>query len=314
MMSISMCLVGVYMNTQFAFMLRDPLMFDIPENEIGSKTSNLAAFSIPFTMITLFFVGYAFEIIGRKWTLFLSFFLTSFLYFLIPRTRPSYTNLMIVRCLIAITMAAPVAHPLVADYVHVNYRGKMIAFTGMGVVVGEVLAISIFKLQTIMKHDFFESFSEIAILIFLMSIYFLFAIKDPNLKKLHRKLDLELDENGQPRQPRLKDKLSRFTRLVKEELLSKPILLTTIIGGSITRLIAVLFSTYLILWIQSFEGQKDGDSAKNIYFNMMIISVVFSAMILPILGRYIDNSPAIKIAPWAFLGRAICTIFFSMLT
>lgn len=106
-------------------------------------------------MITLFFVGYAFELIGRKWTLFFSFFFTGFLYLLIPRTEPSYNQLMAVRCTIAITMAAPVAHPLVADYVHVDSRGKMIAFTGMGIVVGEVMAISIFKLQTYLKRDFF---------------------------------------------------------------------------------------------------------------------------------------------------------------
>lgn len=88
-------------------------------------------------------------------------------------------------------------------------------------------------------------------MILLLSIYFLFAIKDPNLKKLHQKLDMKLDKNGKPKSKTviLKEKIERFTRLVKEELLSKPILVTTMIGSSITRLIAVLFSTYLILWI-----------------------------------------------------------------
>lgn len=120
-------------------------MFKIPDHEIGTKISNLVVYSIPFTIITLMFVSYAFEILGRRWTLFISFFLTSLLYFWIPRTSPSYDHLMVVRCLIAITMAAPIAHPLIADYVHVNSRGKMITLCGMGIVIGEITAISIFK-------------------------------------------------------------------------------------------------------------------------------------------------------------------------
>lgn len=134
-------------------------MFSIPEEEIGEKTSNLASVSIPFTMLTLFLISYAFEIVGRRWTLFLSFFTTSFLLFMLPRTAPNYTLLMVVRCLIAITMAAPISHPLVADYVHVRSRGKMIAITGMGVVIGEVISMSIFKVQNVFHENYYNSFT-----------------------------------------------------------------------------------------------------------------------------------------------------------
>jgi MFS family permease len=183
-----MCVVGLYMNIQFAFMLKDPTMFNVPEEEIGGKTSNLASYSIPFTMLSLFFISYAFELLGRRWTLFLSFFLTSFLFFMLPRTSPSYTGLMIVRCIIAITMAGPIAHPLVADYVHVRSRGKMIAITGIGVVVGEVLSMSIFQLQNVLQFNYYSSFTQIAGLLLFMSFYFLWAIKDPNFNKIHRSL------------------------------------------------------------------------------------------------------------------------------
>jgi len=137
-------------------MLRDPKMFNIPDDEIGVKISNLVVYSIPFTIVTLFFTSYAYEILGRKWTLFFSFFLTSLLYYLIPLTSPNYNLLMLVRCLLAITMAAPIAHPLIADYVHINSRGKMIAFSGMGIVVGEIIAISIFKY----RDGFYRVFSQ----------------------------------------------------------------------------------------------------------------------------------------------------------
>jgi predicted MFS family arabinose efflux permease len=162
-------------------MLRDPKMFKIPDNEIGMKISNLVVYSIPFTIITLLFTSYSFEIFGRKWTLFFSYFFTSVLYFWMPRTAPDYKMLMFVRCLIAITMAAPLAHPLVADYVHINSRGKMITLCGMGIVVGEISAISIFKVQTVYKQDFYQSFNQLSMLVFGFSIYFLIVIKDPSL-------------------------------------------------------------------------------------------------------------------------------------
>lgn len=99
---------------------------------------------------------------------------------------------------------------------------------------------------------------------------------------------------------------------MKKEVLKKPILITTIIGGTITRLITVLFSTYLVLWIQSFN-KSNKEEAKDIYFLMMMLSVVVSCIVLPILGKFIDNSPAIRLAPFAFLGRCLFTFFFYLL-
>ena len=85
---------------------------------------------------------------------------------------------------------------------------------------------------------------------------------------------------------------------MKQDLLEKPILVTTIIGGSITRLIAVLFSTYLILWIQSFPGHKEGDISKDIYFNIMIIAVIMAIIyIYRILIAIILLTPAFTGAP-----------------
>jgi len=46
---------------------------------------------------------------------------------------------------------------------------------------------------------------------------------------------------------------------------------------------------------------------------MMIISVAISSIVLPIMGKYIDKSPAIKIVPYAFMARFGCTYMFYML-
>jgi magnesium-transporting ATPase (P-type) len=158
-----------------------------------------------------------------------------------------------------------------------------------------------------------------AIIIFLFSLYFFWAIKDPDMDKLHR-VSSVLEKNQEVVQTTtnieeftLGEKISEFNRLVKKELSDKPILLSCLIGAAIAKLFAVLFSTYLILWIQSFDGFDKGDEAKNIYFNMMIFSVIVGTIVLPVLGKYIDNVPCIKIAPYAFLVRCFLTYLFTFL-
>lgn len=44
-------------------------------------------------------------------------------------------------------------------------------------------------------------------------------------------------------------KINELTSIVQGQLKKKPILYIVILGAAITRLLAVLFSTYLILWI-----------------------------------------------------------------
>ena len=48
------------------------------------------------------------------------------------------------------------------------------------------------------------------------------------------------------------DKVLELTRTCLMEFRKNPLLIILMIGASITRLISVLFSTYLLLWIQSF--------------------------------------------------------------
>ena len=80
------------------------------------------------------------------------------------------------------------------------------------------------------------------------------------------------------------------------ELRENPILSISMIGASINRLLSVLFSTYLILWIQTFVNGDGGnpkllstrDEGKTIYQNIMVISVLASAFIFPFIGKASD--------------------------
>ena len=99
-------------------MLQSDEMYNIPDDELGQRTSELTIYSLPFSLVTTFCMSYIYEILGRKLTLFLSFLTTSVVFYFLPYTSPSWTNLVLVRCSLGITMSAPLCHPLVPDYIH----------------------------------------------------------------------------------------------------------------------------------------------------------------------------------------------------
>lgn len=107
--------------------------------------------------------------------------------------------------------------------------------------------------------------------------------------------------------------MSKLTAAFRYELKDKPILSLCVAGASITRLASVLFSTYLILWIQHFADTgvlKSRAQGKTIYMNVMLISVTFAAMVLPVIGKLCDQFNPRDTMPYAFILRGVSTILF----
>lgn len=162
-------------------------MFDIPAKEIGATASDLTVYSLPFGLLATLLISYAFEILGRKWTLCLSFASTAALFYAIPYTAGNYSLLVTVRCAIGVTMAAPISHPLVADYVHRKSRGRAVALLGMGLVLGEVTSMGVlFNLTKSM--NFYSAFTVAALVVAGFAAFFLIAVRDPDLSRLRRGL------------------------------------------------------------------------------------------------------------------------------
>ena len=80
-------------------------------------------------------------------------------------------------------MAAPIAHPLIPDYVVRKCRGKAVALSGCGVVLGEVFAMGVLFNFT-KSLSFKDAFLISGIFILSLSIILLFIIKDPDLKHI----------------------------------------------------------------------------------------------------------------------------------
>lgn len=169
-------------------MLPDKDYYDIPRSDIGMQTSNLTIYSLPFSLITTFFISYAFELLGRKLTISLSYAATALCYLLLPRTKPHFWFLAVVRCAIGVTMAGPISHPLINDYVRKNSRGRAIALNGLGQVFGEVMAMGVLlKLSKKMKYE--SAFALTAAIIFAFAIYFYIFIENPDLHGMGRRID-----------------------------------------------------------------------------------------------------------------------------
>ena len=94
-------LLSTYLNAQVIFLLSDPAFFDVPDDKIGYVSGILIFCSLPGAIVGTFFVGYLFDILGRRITLFVSFFIGSILLAIIPWTKPNVLPwLLLVRVVI----------------------------------------------------------------------------------------------------------------------------------------------------------------------------------------------------------------------
>lgn len=223
-----MMMIGVYMNAQLALMLPDKKDgYNIPQEEIGMTTSNLTIYSLPCGLITTLFISYAFELLGRKLTISLSYVATAIAFFLIPYSRPDFWLLAVLRCVIGVTMAAPLAHPLINDYVRKNSRGKAIAVNGLGQVFGDVLAMAVLlNLSRTMSYD--AAFAMTSAIIFGWALFFYIFVKDPSLERIAERMDrrrdsVKVDLKGLGRQSTFKeltlyDKVGELTALMRKHL------------------------------------------------------------------------------------------------
>lgn len=143
-------------------------------------------------MLTSVFASYAYELFGRKRTMFWSYFLTGFVYIWFPNTAPSYHWLVICRIAIAITFAAPCLNPLINDYVQKSTRGKAVAMNGVGFVIGELFAMGVLLRMTA-EMSFYRAFMVAAGFIWFFAFFFLYAVKDPDMEKLRMNVEVTSD-------------------------------------------------------------------------------------------------------------------------
>ena len=89
------------------------------------------------------------------------------------------------------------------------------------------------------------------------------------------------------------------------------------LGAFVVKLVLILYSTFLLLWITSFvdSGYLESEQkSKDLYSKIMIIAVVATLILLPMLGMAADRLRSTVSIPVSFFCRAICGYCFMFIT
>lgn len=81
----------------------------------------------------------------------------------------------------------------------------------------------------------------------------------------------------------------------------------------VIRLISVLFSVYMLLWLSSFVTTgylQDENQALKIYRKITMISMILTGVLLPLIGHLADKTPSRYIIPVAFFIRCLAAFAF----
>ena len=182
-------LLTTYVNAQTIFLLRNDEYFGVEEDKLGTISSTLVLVSYPGAIFGTLSAGYFYDILGRRVTLFTAFLLGSILVFCIPYTAPSvFPTLMIVRISIQLSLSAPAANPLLADYVHKDSIGKAAVFIALGFIIGEVLSMGVlFNVTANFSPE--TAFLIVACVGAVFSMSFLILVKEPQLRSNEVEMD-----------------------------------------------------------------------------------------------------------------------------
>mmetsp|Transcript_15110 Transcript_15110/g.10588 ORF Transcript_15110/g.10588 Transcript_15110/m.10588 type:complete len:110 (+) Transcript_15110:202-531(+) len=101
-------MIGTYVNARTILMLRTPDMFDVAQEDIGMAASSIMFFATFGSMIAAVFIGYIYDILGRKMTIFLSLSIASVVFIILPFTAPSYPLLIVLRVMFTMCIQAPI--------------------------------------------------------------------------------------------------------------------------------------------------------------------------------------------------------------
>lgn len=137
------------------------------------------------SILVLPFVGYSYELLGRRFTLGLAFFLITSTTYTVPYCAPSVELLGVTRLVMTIGLMTLSCHPLIADYVKKNSRGKATALQGLGMVLGEMFAIVVLMNMTITMTSV-NAFTFTGTVTLAICLLTLLLIKEPQVNRKYQ--------------------------------------------------------------------------------------------------------------------------------
>ena len=227
------------------------------------------------------------------------------LLFIMPYTAPYIWLLIATRTLISLFNTVLETSPLVVDYVKKDSRGTAVALGTIGMLTGEGFGMAVLLGLTIgMRIE--DAHAYVAVILFVLTISISFCLREPRIRA-HEKIE---EESLQEATKRLScwEKTKYLTDCVKQEINKDFKYLFCFVAAMVTKLVQVLYSVYLILWITDFVERgvlQDNDEAKTLYKNVMVYAVIATAISVPFIGKMVDYLPAPIFVPLSFLIRGV---------
>lgn len=84
-------------------------------------------------------------------------------------------------------------------------------------------------------------------------------------------------------------------------------------SAMVIRLISVLYSVYMLLWLNSFieKGEfSDENGALDAYRKIVMTAMVGTLLLLPLIGSIADKFPSHIVVPFSFFLRAMAALSF----
>ena len=262
------------------------------------------------------FLGYVYDLIGRVWFIIPACFCLTFFLGVVPLTAPLFWALCATRAIMSILINVVHVSPLLVDYVKSESRGLAMSLAAMGLVVGELLMVGMFAVTR--KLSMHAQFYVPAAILAGISITLIFLIREPKLKAKRNTQQEEGEvtmENAN--QPEGWSKIKYLTKQLVEECQRKPKYIFCFICLLVSRLISVLFSVYMQLWILSFE--KSGllaskHEADSIYLRVVVGAQIAVALTIPIFGFLADKADVRVLIPATFLVRGLIALSFRFIS
>lgn len=166
-----------------------------------------------------------------------------------------------------------------------------------------------------------------------MAIATLFMLKEPEIKTKRNRSSNFGGESGEPEQERTNTQLSDSTdscldmsKIDKVKYLTGKVITLIMsdikyplcfLGVMVTKLVTILYSIYLMLWMTSFvpSGIIESEArVKTLYSEVLTGAMIGTLFALPLVGKIADSAPIEWFLPISFLLRGIIAMQFQNIT
>ena len=137
--------MGGYINANMPYLLQDPYYFNVSFGQVGTYTGTILFVSSFTSTILTPFMGYAYDIVGRKGIIITCIFILAVVFAFLPFSAPFIWLLIIFRTVIGFLIRFTLSNPLVLDYIRSESRGLGMGLITYGFVFGKVIFISMFE-------------------------------------------------------------------------------------------------------------------------------------------------------------------------